>query len=157
MTYLSHDNQKLEVGNYVWYEQDDEIKSGKITHLYDNNKATIDGYLETRIDKLFVNHDILINYQNSLIFKTGSESDLLLIRYSLEKQLGINLYVLSILKKAKDREITQEEEESLPYSLVALSREKLVEQINPWKTLISDYRDLIENVEKVLRIHRTCA
>ena len=54
---------------------------------------------------------------------------------------------LSILRIANVRNLTNSERWQLPINLKKMSREELQEQIDPWRTLISEIEDLAKTFD----------
>jgi hypothetical protein len=76
--------------------------------------------------------------------------DLLLIRYNILKGYKDAVFTLAMLENLKTRHLTQMEKLTLPESLKFLEDEDLVEQINPWISLVDNYANLIEQINRLL-------
>jgi hypothetical protein len=71
-----------------------------------------------------------------------------LVRIALAEKLGETLRILSILRIANERELTETERFMLHGNLRYLHRSELIEQIDPWVSLQITYELLIEKFVK---------
>ena len=108
-------------------------------------------YQGARVDGVFATAEACIE----LVAKTRVKLDLdtdqaHLILFALAKQLKQVRSDLSIMRIAKERELTKTERMLLP-ALVAYhckTREEVADDVNPWISLEMDYMDLVEILEE---------
>lgn len=113
-----------------------------------------DGYNGARIDGVFAkkenaeewakNPPWVINFKFSDYYGE-------LVLYALEVQLRRAKTELNLLRVANSRELNESEKAKLPDTLKDNSREDLIEQIDPWISLVDNYQSLVDDLKKKMR------
>jgi len=76
-----------------------------------------------------------------------SHHNALLIHGALREKYNNALADLGLLLQARTRELTDDERSTLPSTLMLLTREQLVEQIDAWVTLRDTLKHLCEDFD----------
>jgi hypothetical protein len=73
------------------------------------------------------------------------EYNLLVVQHALVQRLKCVRAELEILRLSRERELTRIERWELPVNLQGMTREELMEQVDPWITLVDTLEGLIED------------
>jgi hypothetical protein len=149
----TYDDCHIIIGHTYYYSDENSSVYAGIAKQIDGGKVLLNSVLWIRSTSLFGFQINLTRYLDSLIFKINSESDLLLIRFSLEKQYYKTKCDCETLRIINERKLTDREIRSLPVLLQGLNYDELKNELYRWESLLSDYENLLKKIEEVLKNH----
>ena len=146
---------------FVLYRDEEKIETGILQKVYPNGKkvtlrlATDTGFnleQDCRVDGVFRTKDAAEEaLYNSKVHLTMSKMDAQLIFGSLCEALKKARAERDVMAIAKERELTAAERRMLPYLLPHANRDEIIEQYESWVSYVSNYEDLIQDVEKAIK------
>ncbi len=80
--------------------------------------------------------------------------DLCIFRCALAKQIKVVSAEVEILKKTRERDLTQPERWQLPANIQQMTQEELQEQIDPWISLFMAYEYWSEELERLNSLNK---